>query len=130
LTLVDVGTAPKTSIGVATGTQHSMRKKVGVEKLWGVTSDSGRGTPESLSRELDKKGLIEDDISSDSCGLHDLMSCFRLPCQHFIGTRRVGKCVTIFMISSKTFPSGTLVLGQKFALICGQSRDMPLLMLH
>jgi hypothetical protein len=79
LTLVDVDTAPKTSIGVATGTQHSM-KKVGVEKLWGVTSDSGCGTPESRLRDLDKKGLIEDGSSSDSCGLHDLMSCFRPPC--------------------------------------------------
>lgn len=88
--LIDVDTAPKTSKGVAEGVKYSL-KKIGCNNLAGVTCDSGAGTPESLRDALCEQGLLMDDAFAESCGLHDLMSCFRLPVETYIGTGGIDK---------------------------------------
>ncbi len=77
---------------VAKGIKHSL-KKLGQNntKLWGSTSNSGAGTPESWSNALDKEGLWEDISMEDLCGIHDLQSVFRLASQHFIGKGSLDK---------------------------------------
>ena len=43
----------------------------------GICVDSGQGTPESLSKEMHKLGLLTAFFCCDSCGLHDVQSVFR-----------------------------------------------------
>jgi hypothetical protein len=76
----------KTSDEVAAGTNHSLKKFGHPNKrINGGTSDSGAGTPESYANACDKIGIWHPEGMSDSCGLHDLQSVFRLAMQQFVG---------------------------------------------
>jgi hypothetical protein len=61
------------------------------KKLSGSCSDLGAGTPESFAAAFDKIVIWEADGMEDSCGLHDCMSLFRLPCNTWIGEGALAK---------------------------------------
>jgi hypothetical protein len=76
----------KTSDEVAAGTNHSLQKfGHPTKQINGSTSDSGAGTPESYANACAKIGIWHQQGISDSCGLHDLQSVFRLAMQQFVG---------------------------------------------
>jgi hypothetical protein len=76
----------KTSNEVAAGINHSL-KKFGHPnlQLHGSTSDSGAGTPESYANACAKIGIWHALGMSDSCGLLDIQSVFRLSMQQSVG---------------------------------------------
>ena len=51
----------------------------------GSTVDSGAGTPESLTAACRDKNFYDKCALTSSCGLHDVMSVFRLPIKNCIG---------------------------------------------
>jgi hypothetical protein len=61
------------------------------KKPSGSCSDSGAGTPESFAAACDEIVIWEADGMEDSCGLHDGMSVFRLPCNTWIGEGALAK---------------------------------------
>jgi hypothetical protein len=61
------------------------------KKLSGSCSDLGAGAPESFAAACDKIIIWEAEGMEDSCGLHDCMSVFRLPCNMWIGEGALSK---------------------------------------
>jgi hypothetical protein len=83
--VLDIDASGKKSEDVATGCVCSL-EKIGVETIDGLTNDSGAGAPESLEAELAKENKMAKAVAlSESCGLHDLQSDFRLPMRHCMG---------------------------------------------
>mmetsp|Transcript_24365 Transcript_24365/g.45408 ORF Transcript_24365/g.45408 Transcript_24365/m.45408 type:complete len:223 (+) Transcript_24365:1276-1944(+) len=89
MVFIDAEPAGKTGDSVALGAKYSL-SKLGIKVVHGVTVDSGCGTPESSLQVMTAIFLTYADSFADSCGLHDAMSVFRLPCKHFIGEGGVG----------------------------------------
>ena len=101
--LLDVDSAPKKSSGVAEGAKYSLNK-VSVDFVDGDTTDSGVSTPEKLKESMIDLDLMNSDGLAESCGLHDGMSCFRLPCEHYIGSGGIDKR-NAFCQQGKVVPS-------------------------
>ena len=78
----------KLSAHVANGTRQRMRLffKSENQRLDSIYVGSGQGTPESLSKCLQRLNLLSQFFCADSCGLHNIQSVLRLPILLCIGS--------------------------------------------
>jgi hypothetical protein len=84
-----IETTGKKAVDIAEGIDHTLTFSLGLNRLalkvFGLSADSGGGTPESLFDALSQIERADVNGDGDSCGLHDNQSEFRLPIEHFIG---------------------------------------------
>jgi hypothetical protein len=82
----------KKAVNIAEGVDHALTKIYALSALqiFGLTSDSGSGTPESMAAALDGIGRLHVHGMAVSCLSHDAQSIFRLPMEHYIGVGGLG----------------------------------------